>query len=98
MSDSDRRAFLKKVAKTTAYSAPVIRTLAAPDPAAGQALSKKGGGMGMGMGMGGMGMGAGMGMGGGWMKGGWWWWWMMGGGIGMGGGFGMMGGFGMGGM
>ncbi|MDH3222713.1 MAG: hypothetical protein OEO23_03285 [Gemmatimonadota bacterium] len=43
MSESDRRAFLKKLAKTSVYSAPVIRTLAAPDPAAGQALSKKGG-------------------------------------------------------
>lgn len=61
MSDSDRRAFLKKLAKTTAYSAPVVRTLAAPDPALGQALSMK---QGMGMGMG-----KGKGGGGGWMKG-----------------------------
>lgn len=43
MHDADRRAFLKKLAATTAYAAPVVRTLAAPDPAQGQALSKKGG-------------------------------------------------------
>lgn len=55
MSDSDRRTFLKKLAKTTAYSAPVVRTLAAPDPAMGQALSMK--------------KGMGMDMDGGWMKG-----------------------------
>ena len=61
MSDSDRRDFLKKLALTTAYVAPVVRTLAAPDPAAGQALSKKMGMMVMGAG--------GMGMGGGFMKG-----------------------------
>ena len=41
MSDADRRDFLKKLAATTAYAAPVIRTLAAPDPAAAQNLSKK---------------------------------------------------------
>jgi hypothetical protein len=53
MHDADRRAFLKKLAATTAYAAPVVRTLAAPDPAAGQALSKKGGnGGGDGMGKG----------------------------------------------
>ena len=53
MHDADRRAFLKKLAATTAYAAPVVRTLAAPDPAAGQALSKKGGnGGGKGMGKG----------------------------------------------
>ena len=66
MSDSDRRAFLKQLAKTTAYSAPVIRTLAAPDPAMGQALSKK---KGMGDVGGAGGMGKGKGKGGGWMKG-----------------------------
>ena len=95
MSDSDRRAFLKKLAKTTAYSAPVIRTLAAPDPAFGQALSmKKGMGGGMGMGMGG---GKGMDKGGGFMKG----WGMFPDPTGMDGGFlmsevgSMIGGFGM---
>ena len=62
MHDSDRRAFLKKIAATTAYAAPVVRTLAAPDPAAGQVLSKKGGDMGMGKGKG-------MNMGKGFMKG-----------------------------
>lgn len=90
MSESDRRDFLKKLAVSTAYVAPVIKTLAAPDPAAGQVLSKKGGGM-MGGGMGMMGGGMGMGMGGGFGMG-------AGGGMGMGtgGGFGMGVGGGMG--
>ncbi|MGI9629239.1 MAG: twin-arginine translocation signal domain-containing protein [Longimicrobiales bacterium] len=56
MPDSDRRDFLKKLAVSTAYVAPVIKTLAAPDPAAGQVLSQKMGMMGGGMGMMGFGI------------------------------------------
>ncbi len=38
---TDRRDFLKKIAKTTVYAAPIIKTLAAPD-----ALLAGGGGQG----------------------------------------------------
>ena len=70
---SDRRQFLKKLAATTAYAAPAIKTLAAPDPASAQTLSTKmmmGGGMGMGMGMKKGWMMWMMG----WKKNPWWWW------------------------
>ncbi len=39
--DDDRRTFLLKLAKTAVYSAPVIRTLAAPTHSAAQGLSPK---------------------------------------------------------
>ncbi len=39
MSDSDRREFLKKLAKTAVYSAPVIASLAAPIELVGQGQS-----------------------------------------------------------
>ena len=38
---TDRREFLKKLAKGTVYAAPVVKTLAAPDPAASQEPSGK---------------------------------------------------------
>ena len=38
---SDRRAFLLRLARTAAYSAPVIHTLAAPRTVQGQGLSGK---------------------------------------------------------
>ncbi|MEZ4416295.1 MAG: hypothetical protein R3E10_11170 [Gemmatimonadota bacterium] len=47
MSDpSDRREFLRRIAKTSAYAAPIIRTLAAPTHASAQVSPKM---MGMGM-------------------------------------------------
>lgn len=49
----DRRAFLLKLAKTATYSAPLVRTLAAPTHVAAQGLSAK---MMMNMMMGMMGM------------------------------------------
>ena len=56
MSQPDRRAFLKAIAKGTVYAAPVVRTLAAPASASGQAPpSQKMQMMNMGAGMGGMG-------------------------------------------
>ena len=53
MSHTDRRAFLKAIAKGTVYAAPVVRTLAAPASASGQAPpSQKMQMMNMGAGMG----------------------------------------------
>ena len=42
MSTTERREFLKKIAKGTVYVAPVVRSLAAPDPAHAQSVSGKG--------------------------------------------------------
>ena len=41
MSVTERREFLKKIAKGTVYVAPVVKTLAAPDPAKAQTVSGK---------------------------------------------------------
>ena len=41
-SSSDRRAFLLRLARTAAYSAPVIQTLAAPRSVQAQGISGKG--------------------------------------------------------
>ena len=38
---ADRRSFLLKLAKTATYSAPLVRTLAAPTRVAAQGLSQK---------------------------------------------------------
>ena len=50
MTTDDRRAFLKKMAKGVAYSAPVVYTMAAPVDLLGQGMSS-GKGMGKGMDM-----------------------------------------------
>ncbi len=54
MLDAERREFLKKLAKSAIYAAPVIQTIASPIE-----LFSQGMGSPMGMGMGGMGMGMG---------------------------------------
>ncbi len=65
MSQEDRRAFLRKMAKNVVYSAPLIYSMAVPLAVVGQGGGKMGSphgmdmmdmdmGMGMGMGMGGM--------------------------------------------
>lgn len=48
--DRSRREFLKKVAAGTAYAAPVIHSVAAPERLSAQGTSPKGGGMGGGKG------------------------------------------------
>jgi len=47
MNDQDRREFLKKLAKTAAYTAPVVYSLAAPIELLGLVKGDKSGGMGM---------------------------------------------------
>jgi len=60
MAQVDRRAFLRKMAKGAAYSAPVVYSMAAPVELVGQGKSSgKGGDMKMGGGMGGGGGGMG---------------------------------------
>ncbi len=62
MSQEDRRAFLRKIAKSVVYSAPLIYSMAAPLAVVGQGGGKKGSPHGMGMDMD-MDMGMGMDMG-----------------------------------
>ncbi|OGU01722.1 MAG: hypothetical protein A2W29_07620 [Gemmatimonadetes bacterium RBG_16_66_8] len=42
MNAEDRRSFLKRLAKTTAYAAPLIQSFAAPADLVGQSPSSKG--------------------------------------------------------
>ncbi len=51
MLDAERREFLKKLAKSAVYAAPVIQTIVAPIELFGQGMGSPMG-MGMGMGMG----------------------------------------------
>ena len=53
MLDAERREFLKKLAKSAVYAAPVIHTIASPIELFSQGMGSPMG-MGMGMGMGGM--------------------------------------------